>query len=341
MARKRLSLTVFTTFALLSLLFFTQAASAGEAPALTKASKPWKMAFVVSIYGLPYFSRAEQGLKEFAPDFGVDAYMTGPTEFDSAAQMKIIEDLISKDTNSIAMIPIDPASAVPMFKKAKGKGMTTIAWAATLQDESVIDWQVSWVDDAAYSRHLWDTLVKYMGDSGDYAILTGGLASPLHNSWIDPGLEYSKTKYPNLKLVTDRIPDEEKQDVAYQKTLELIKAYPNLKGIIAIASPSPIGAAQAVREKGLQDKIAVVGTGMPLQAKPYLMDGSLKSSPLWDPKIATYSTAYITLLAIEKQPIYDGLQVPKTGSKIQVKGKHIVPGPWIDFTKENVDQYPF
>ena len=46
------------------------------------------------------------------------------------------------------------------------------------------------------------------------------------------------------------------------KVKELIKAYPDLKGIQGSASTTAAGAGLAVEEKGLQDKIAVVGCGL-------------------------------------------------------------------------------
>ena len=121
-----------------------------------------------------------------------------------------------------------------------------------------------------------------MGDSGDYAILTGSLSAPNQNLWIDYAKTYAAEKYPNLNLVTDPIPTEEKQQEAYSKTLDLVKAYPDLKGIVGYATVCPLGAAQAIREKGLQDQIAVVGTAVKEDAQEFIEDGSLDIAFLWN-----------------------------------------------------------
>ena len=91
---------------------------------------------------------------------------------------------------------------------------------------------------------------------------TGGLAAANLNTWIDYGLAMPR-KYPNLKLVTERIPTDEKQQEAYRKTLDLLGHIPTSKGIVGV-TPGTIGAAQAVEEQGLQDKVAVVGSACPL-----------------------------------------------------------------------------
>lgn len=146
--------------------------------------------------------------------------------------------------------------------KAKQRGIKVLDWD-TPADPRVVDLSVHQIDDQQYGQHIWDLLVKEMGESGDYAVVTGGLSAANLNSWIDAGLSYAKTRYPSLHLVTDKVPSDEKQQLAYQKTLDLIKAYPSLKGVIGVSTPAPLGAAQAVQEKGMSGSIAVVGTALP------------------------------------------------------------------------------
>ena len=48
-------------------------------------------------------------------------------------------------------------------------------------------------------------------------------------------------------------------ELSHTKTLELLKAYPDLKGIVGFGSLGPIGAAQALKEKNLCGKVKIVG----------------------------------------------------------------------------------
>lgn len=317
------------------------AQSSGTTASQGTTEKKWKIVVMPKLVGIPYFNASETGVKKAGEDLGVEAIYTGPTKADAAEQVKMLEDLISKGVDAIAVAPNDPAALTPVLKKAKEKGIVILDWD-TPADQSVVDFSVHQIDDKVYAQHIWDNLVEKMGtDEGEYAILTGGLSAANLNAWIDNGLEYAKTKYPKLKLVSDRIPTDEKQQVAYSKALELIKAYPNLKGIIGISTPAPLGAAQAVQEKKLQDKIAVVGTSLPTDSKPYLEDGSLKVGTLWDPSKLGYLTVYLAKMKLEKKDISDGLDVPTIG-KITVKeGKTIIMGPPTDFTKENAGTFGF
>jgi len=316
--------------------------SSASSDTSASAGKKFKIVVMPKLVGIPYFNASETGAKKAGEDLGVEVTYTGPTKADAAEQVKMIEDLISKGIDAIAVAPNDPAALSPVLKKAKEKGILVMDWD-TPADQSIVDLSVHQIDDVQYAQHIWDSLVKYMGtDEGEYAIITGGLSAANLNAWIDAGLKYAQEKYPKLKLVTDKVPSDEKQQVAYQKALELIKAYPNLKGIIGISTPAPLGAAQAVQEKGLQDKITVVGTSLPTDSKPYLEDGSLKIAILWDPGKLGYLTVALAKMKLENQEIKDGMEIPNVG-KITVKedGKTIIMGPPSDFTKENAGQFNF
>ncbi len=49
------------------------------------------------------------GVDRAAGELSVNAYQTGPAEADPAAQVKIVEDLISKGVDAIAVVPNDAA----------------------------------------------------------------------------------------------------------------------------------------------------------------------------------------------------------------------------------------
>jgi simple sugar transport system substrate-binding protein len=308
----------------------------------SNANKKFKIVVMPKLVGIPYFNASKTGAIQAGKDLDVEVIYTGPTKADAAEQVKMIEDLINTGIDAIAVAPNDPAALTPVLKKAKDKGILVLDWD-TPANPDVVKYSIHQIDDQVYGEHLWDLLVQQMGtDSGEYAIVTGGLSAVNLNGWIDKGMAYAKTKYPNLKLVTDRVPTDEKQQIAYQKGLELLKAYPNLKGIIGVSTPAPLGAAQAVQEKKLQSKVAVVGTSLPTDSKPYLMDNSLRVGTLWDPAQLGYLTVYIAKAVLEGKTITDGMDVPNVG-KIELKSdnKTIIMGPPTDFTKDNVDKYKF
>lgn len=51
----------------------------------------------------------------------VNAYQTGPSTPDPAAQVKVIEDLIAKNVNAIIVVPNDAKVLEPVLKKRATK----------------------------------------------------------------------------------------------------------------------------------------------------------------------------------------------------------------------------
>lgn len=294
----------------------------------------YTIAIMPKLIGIPYFTQTGEGAEKAGEDLGVEVIYTGPTKADAAEQVKMLEDLINRGVDAIAVAPNDPAALLPVLQKAKDAGIVVLDWD-TPTGSDLVDASVHQIDDKVLGEHLYDKLVEKMGkEEGDYAIVTGGLSASNLNSWIDYGLEYAKEKYPNLNLVTDKIPTDEKQQEAYAKTLDLVKAYPEVEGIIGYSTVAPLGVAQAIREKGLQDKIAVVGTAVKEDSQEFLEDGSLDSASLWDPSKLGYLTVGVAKELLDGKKLENGMEIEGFG-KIEVKedGKTIIMGPPDDYEK--------
>ena len=270
------------------------------------ASAGAKVLFVQKLIGIPYCNRQELATQWASDDFGMNITYTGPNEPDATGQISIIEDWLAKGIDCLAVSSNNAEATAPIMKQAMEMGVKTIAWDVPGVVGSY-DYQVDAIDPVEYGEALWDLLVEYMGDEGDYCIITGGLTAENLNQWIDIGLAHAEENYPNLNLVTERIPSEEQEQVAYQKALEVIKAYPNLKGIIGVSSPAAPGIGLAIQEKGLQDQITVVGTSLPTQNKPYILDGAVDAVILYDPAASTYPTAWIFKQWLDGIALVDGM----------------------------------
>lgn len=294
------------------------------------------------LVGIPYFNASETGAIAAGEELGIDVIYTGPTEGDAALQVQMIEDLLIRGIDCLAIAPNDPDAVSPVLQKCKDEGVLVVDWDTTANGDDV-KYSIHQIDDKAYGEFIWDKLVEALGtDEGEYAIVTGYLTAANLNTWINYGLEYAKEKYPKLTLVTDPVASDESAQEAYTQTLALLAAYPNLKGIVGVSTPAPIGAAMAVQEKGLQDKVAVVGSSMPTDSAPYLKDGSLDFGILWDPGMLGKLTVYLAHYELNGTPITDGMEIPGVGAiELREDGKTIIMGPPSVWTAENVDQFAF
>ena len=294
------------------------------------------------LVGIPYFNASQTGAEAAGEELGIEVIYTGPTEGDAAQQVQMIEDLLISGIDALAIAPNDPDAVSPALQKCAEEGVLVVDWDTTANGDDV-KYSIHQIDDTLYGQVIWDKLVEAMGtDEGEYAIVTGYLTAANLNTWIEAGKAYAAEKYPGLTLVTDPVASDESAQEAYTQTLALISAYPNLKGIVGVSTPAPIGAAMAVQEKGLQDQISVVGSCMPTDAAPYLKDGSLDFGILWDPGMLGRLTVYVAHYELNGVEITDGMEVPGVGNITLLEdGKTIIMGPPSIWTAENVDQFDF
>ena len=320
----------------LKLIAATALAGAVGISGLAFAQDQKKMVTVVKIAGIPWFNAVENGIEKGAEDFNIDASMVGPANVDPAQQVKLLEDLIAQKVDIIGLVPLDVKVAEPVLKRAQAAGIPVITHEGPEQEGRT--WNVELIDSVKFGEAQMQKLAEEMGEEGEYVVYVGTLTTPLHNIWADAAIAYQEKNFPNMKLVTDRFPGADEIDTSYRTTLDVIKAYPNLKGILGFGSNGPIGAGNAVREKRLGQKIAVVGTVLPSQAKPLIMDGTIREGFLWNPTDAGYAMVAVAKLVLDGTEIVDGIEIPGLGTAaVDVANKQIKVEKIMQINKETVD----
>ena len=308
------------------------------------AKDKYEIVMVVKLEGVAWFDNMRLGIQQFDKDHpDVNAYQIGADTADPAAQVALIEDLIAKGVDAILVVPNDPESLVPAFKKANKAGILTFTHEASNQKQ--VSFDIEAFDNIAYGRHMMDTMAEWMGKKGKWQPFVGHLTSTTHNEWVDGEEMQAKDKYPGIMRATDRIEEKENQQIAYEKSLELLKAYPDLKAIMGSAMSTVPGAAQAIEEKGMIGKIAAFGTCLPSVAGDYLESGAAKSIHFWVPADAGYATAMAAYKLLKGEEIKAGTNLGRPGyeSIIIKKNKSGVPviygQAWMDVNKDNLKDW--
>lgn len=290
----------------------------------------------------PMFDNTFIGMQKAAKDLGgVRVTMVNPAEADAAQQVALVEDQIAKGVDAILVVPNDPGALEPAFKKANDAGILTFTHESILSKNITYDFEA--FDNEVFGRNHMDNLAKAMNYEGGYICFVGNLTAVTHNAWVDAEIAWQKEKYPKMFLLRDRLVSEERTEVTYEKTMEAIKTYGDqLKGIIGSSSSDPPGAGLAVAEKGLQDKIAVVGTSIGSMAGPGLEDGSIKVVSIWNPQNIGYGAVWVMKQVLEGKTVAPGTDVPGLG-KIDILGKVIYgdKSGILNITKENYKNFTF
>ena len=117
--------------------------------------------------------------------------------------------------------------------------------------------------------------------------------------------------------------------------------HPEVKVVMAIASPAVPGAAEAVKQSGRTD-VKVTGLGLPNDAAPYLKDGVLDSVVLWNTQDLGYLTVH-TARAVAAGTLKAGATTFQAGrlGTVNLAGDNVLLGVPFTFTKDNVDKFKF
>ncbi|GEO16445.1 autoinducer 2 ABC transporter substrate-binding protein [Microvirga aerophila] len=295
---------------------------------------------VVKLSGIAWFNRMEEGVKQYAKETGNNATQVGPATADAALQVQMIEDLIARGVNAVTVVPNSPEALEPVLQKALSRNIVVVGHEASSLKNVTYD--VEAFNNAAYGEHLMEAMAKGMGGKGEYAVFVGHLTAKTHNEWVDAAMTLQKSKYPDMKLVTSKIESNENQQTAYQKTKELLRTYPNLKGIQGSAGEDVVGAALAVEEAGLTGKVTIVGTSLVSVSGPYLESGEISMISFWDPAKAGIVMNKVAAMALEGKKVEDGMDLGVEGyNKVKLDGKVIYGQAWVDVTKDNMKDYNF
>jgi simple sugar transport system substrate-binding protein len=329
--------TIATALSLTALAF---------AATLHAQGKPQEIVTVVKITGISWFNRMEVGVKEFgAANPGVTTRQIGPAQSDAAQQQRLIEDLVAKKVDAIAVVSMDPPTLEPVLKRAMERGIKVVTHEADNQKNTMAD--VEAFDNTAYGARLNERLAACMGQQGKWTTLLGSLGSQSQVQWAHGGVANAKAKYPKMELVD---PDNESfndAEKAYAKAKEMLRKHPDLKGFQGSSSLDVLGIGRAVEEAGLQGKVCVYGTGLPSEAAKYLESGAVGGIAFWDPKDAGIVMNKTAKMLLDGKKLTDGMDMGVKGyEKVSVKkgpgvGVIIRGQAWVEVDKNNYKQFSF
>ena len=323
-------------------------ATDAEAPATDETAsgdKNWKIAVVPKDSTNAWFVRMEAGVKRYAEETGINAFQKGPSKTDAAQQVQVIQDLISQDIDALCVVPVDPAALEPVLSEAMEKGIIVIAHEGSSLESCTYD--IEAFANAQYGAFIMDNLAKAMGEEGLYTTMVAHVTNASHNEWADGGVARAQEAYQNMTLLADepRVESEDNSEVAYNKAKELIKKYPELKGIMGTSSKDAPGIARAIEELGLKDKVFVSGTGMPNECRQFVKDGTLSYITLWDPADSGYAMCALATKILNGEEITAPLDLGLEGYTAMTfdpaNPKVLIGAGWIVIDSSNIDDYDF
>jgi rhamnose transport system substrate-binding protein len=314
----------------------------GNQQSATQTSGKLRIAFIPQLIGIPYFTAMEEGGLKAAETLGVEFIYTGSTQASAAEQVKLMDSLIRQGVDAISLSTLDSSSTNPYIERAQAAGIKVYTSDSDAPDSARL-FYVAQALDEELGYTLMDRLALQIGESGEIGIVSGESTATNLNAWIGYMQSRQKEKYPNIQIVDIRYTQGGSSEHALRQAQELMARYPNLKGLIAVASSTIPGVAQAVQQEGKAGKVAVIGYGSPATVKPYMTAGVMKESILWNAYELGYLTVWAGKMACEGKAFEAVNNVPGVSNPVRYfpNEKILLLGEPLVIDINNVNNFTF
>jgi ribose transport system substrate-binding protein len=204
----------------------------------------------------PYYEPCYEGFKDAGAKYGVKTEYLAAKAFEVPQEVEIIENVIARHVDGIAISALDDQGLVPAIDEATKAGIKVITFDAPAPSSKALTYIGTMNEAAGYSGA--EELIKIMNGEGEVAVLQGGLGAPNLNDRFKGFERCIKEKAPNIKIVA-REDEQGKIDMTVNKTEALLQAHLNLKAIFGMSAEVCPGAAAALKQQGKAGKVILAG----------------------------------------------------------------------------------
>jgi ribose transport system substrate-binding protein len=196
-----------------------------------------------------------------------------PTTPDNVAQQSaLIDEVIRSKPDAVVLMPVDAKALVPAVEKLNAAGLPLINVSERLAGGSVVAYVGT--DDYRLALATARVLLKAMGGKGNVVILEG--PAGVHSSAERVrGYQDAIKEFPDVKLAASKPANYQRQQ-AVQVMKDLLRASPQIDGVLAANDPMAAGAIEAL--KGTNRKALVVGINASKEAVELIKAGDLLAS---------------------------------------------------------------
>lgn len=240
------------------------------------AEKP-KVALVMKSLANEFFLTMENGAKDYQKEHAADFDLISngiKDESDTAAQIRIVEQMINAHVDALVIAPADSKALVSVLKKASDAGVKVVNIDNQLDPDVLKSKQleVPFVgpDNRAGARKVGEYLATKL-QSGDQVGIIEGVPTTTNAQMRSAGFKDAMSAA-GMKVVSVQSGNWE-IDKGNAVATAMLNEYPDIKALLAGNDSMALGAVSAVRAAGKAGKVQVVGYDNIKAIAPMLKDG--------------------------------------------------------------------
>ena len=255
----------------------SMAVLAGTWTQMAHAQNKPKVALVMKSLANEFFRTMEDGAKAHQKANAKDYTLLSngiKNETDTAAQIKMVEQMVAQKVDALVIAPADSKALVPVLKTAVDKGVRVVNIDNRLDPEALKEkgLVIPFVgpDNRAGAKLVGDYLAKQL-QAGDKVGIIEGVSTTTNAQQRTAGfkdaMEAAKMNIVGVQSGQWEI------DKGNTVAAGMLREHPDLKALLAGNDSMALGAVAAIRAAGKSGKVLVVGYDNIQAIKPMLKDG--------------------------------------------------------------------
>ena len=246
-----------------------------------------------------FWQSVHAGAIKCARENNAEVTWNGPaTEVDYTAQLQIIDAMINRRVDAIALAPIDKKAMVSAVERAAREKIPVVIFDSGIDTEQFVSMVAT--DNFRGGELAADRIAKILDGEGEVAMVKvqAGSASTMER---EAGFEQRVAKvYPHIKIVDARygLADFAKSLAVAEN---MLTAHPKLEAIFASNESSTVGAVQALKQR--KSAVKLVGFDSSAALIEDLKAGVIDSLVIQDPFRMGYESVKAALDQLDGKPV--------------------------------------
>ncbi len=273
-----------TLIIILALLVMTVFFSGIANSAIDKDPKDIEIPCVYLDVSINFAQALKAGIDAAAKEFGVNAYIDGPVNWNIDQQVSIIENYITKKVDGLAIAPLSSEVIDPIIAKALEAGIPVVTFNTDSETSKRIAFYGQ--DTVESGRVQAKFLAEYMGGKGKVLITSCDAAAPWSQN-REKGVREKMAEYPDIEVIGILNAKGDEQ-TTYAAIENAIVANPDLAGIASLDAVTTPAVGRAIIRYNLIGKIKQVGHDLMPETLDNIKAGATNASLSQNPFMQGY-----------------------------------------------------
>ena len=241
-----------------------------------------------------FWQSVHAGAIKAGDEFGLEILWNAPQlEIDSARQISIVENLITRKVDGIVLAPVDEEALISVVERAVAQGIPVSIFDSGIKTDKIISYTAT--DNYKAGAMAAARMGEILGGKGKVGVI-GFMPGSASTMLRESGFSETMAKdFPGVEVLGVRFPMADRAK-ALAEAENLMTAHPDLSGLFADNESSTDGTVRAVKQRGAVGRVKIVGFDASEELVSEMKAGVIDSIVVQDPfKMGYESTRNVGL----------------------------------------------